>query len=114
MVVGEAGVAVGDGAASVSDLPQVRSPEPRWLLHITVMATAIRRMGMVHITDMAMATRPTDMATATQPMDMTTATQPTDMATAPTVMDIRRAPVRRSPSCEAGAFAVDPMLWPTV
>jgi len=64
---GAVGTVVGDGAASVSALPQVRSSGQRLPRHITVMDTVIQ---------------PTVMGTVIQPTVMDTVIQPTDMATA--------------------------------
>jgi hypothetical protein len=83
MAVGEAGVAAGDGAVSVSALPRVRSWEQRWRLRTMVTGTAIPIMAMA----MAMDTR-TVMATDIR---TTAVTQVTHMATAPApLMDIGR------------------------
>jgi hypothetical protein len=81
MAVGEAGVAAGDGAVSVSALPRVRSWEQRWRLHTMVTGTAIPIMAMAMDTRTVMAT---DIRT-------TAVTQVTHMATAPApLMDIGR------------------------
>jgi len=73
---GAVGTVVGDGAASVSALPQVRSSGQRLPRHITVMDTVIQP------TVMGTVIQPTVMGTVIQPTVMDTVIQPTDMATA--------------------------------
>src|SRR5262249_61754895 len=73
---GAVGTVVGDGAASASDLPQVRSSGQRLPRHITVMDTVIQP------TVMGTVIQPTVMGTVIQPTVMDTVIQPTDMATA--------------------------------